>query len=195
MDRLVKSLLRIYFRIFYRVEIKGMENIPEKGGLILCANHVGELDMFFIGYKMKRLVHFMAKAELFESSLLAWFFRGVGAFPVKRGTGDIGAAKAVYKLLRDGKIVGILPEGTRTRGKDMKDIKVKGGAALFAHSAGVPILPAGVKGSYKLFSRVKVVFGKPYLIEGEQGRKLSAEELQNASDDIMHRIYKLLEEA
>lgn len=194
MDRFVKFLLRIYFGIFYKVEIKGMENVPKEGGVILCANHIGQLDMFFIGYKIERLVHFMAKAELFNSRIVAWFLKGVGAFPVKRGTGDIGAAKTVYKLLKSGKIVGILPEGTRTRGKNLGDIKVKAGAAMFAVNAGVPILPVGVDGSYKLFTKVRVVIGKPYRIEADPERKLTPEELADLSEDIMRRVYALLEE-
>ncbi len=194
MDRIVKFLLKIYFGIFYKVEIKGMENVPEEGGVILCANHIGQLDMFFIGYKIKRLVHFMAKAELFNSRIVAWFLKGVGAFPVKRGTGDIGAAKTVYKLLKSGKIVGILPEGTRTRGKDPGNIKVKAGAAMFAVNAGVPILPVGVDGSYKFFTKVRVVIGKPYRIETDPEKKLTPEELADLSEDIMRRVYALLEE-
>lgn len=194
MDRFVKFLLKIYFGIFYKVEIKGMENVPKEGGVILCANHIGQLDMFFIGYKIKRLVHFMAKAELFNSRIVAWFLKGVGAFPVKRGTGDIGAAKTVYKLLKSGKIVGILPEGTRTRGKNLGDIKVKAGAAMFAVNAGVPILPVGVDGTYKFFTKVRVVIGKPYRIEADPERKLTPEELADLSEDIMRRVYALLEE-
>jgi 1-acyl-sn-glycerol-3-phosphate acyltransferase len=150
--------------------------------------------MFFIAYKMKRLVHFMAKAELFKSPLLAYILKGIGAFPVKRGTGDIGAAKAVFRILKEGKIVGILPEGTRTRGKDPSKIKIKSGAALFAISSGVPVLPVAVSGTYKLFSKVRVVFGNPYYLKSEENKKYSAEELTIMSEDIMKRVYSLLEE-
>lgn len=191
---LVKFCLKIYFGIFYRVEIKGLDNIPKEGGIILCSNHIGSIDMFFVGYKVKRLIHFMAKAELFENAIVGWFLTNVGAFPVKRGTGDIGAAKAVYKLLRSGEIVGILPEGTRTKGKDKSQIKTKSGAAMFACSADVPVLPVGISGSLKLFSKVKVKIGQPYKLRNKEDGKPTQEELDMLSEDIMAKIYALVEE-
>ena len=191
LDRVVKDALKVYFGIFYRVRIKGMENIPKEGGLILCANHVGQLDMFFIAYKIKRLVHFMAKAELYENPIVKWFLSNVGAFPVKRGTGDIGMARTVYKLLKNGKIVGIMPEGTRTKGKE--NIKAKSGAAMFAISADVPIIPVGISGSYSLFSEVKVNIGKPYKLSVEGDKKPTQQELSDLSDELMTKIYALVE--
>ncbi len=193
MDRVVKFILEIMFILFYRVEIRGFENVPKKGGFILCSNHFGELDMFFAGYKIKRIVHYMAKAELFENPISAWFLRGVGAFPVRRGVADIGAAKTVYSLLKKGEIVGILPEGTRVRNKDINDVKIKSGAAMFAINTGVPILPVAVEGSYKLFSKIRVTYGKPYHIKAPAGRKPSMEELSIYSREIMDKVYSLME--
>jgi 1-acyl-sn-glycerol-3-phosphate acyltransferase len=190
LDHIVKGTLRVYFGIFYRVKIKGMENVPKEGGLILCANHIGQLDMFFIAYRIKRLVHYMAKAELFKNPIVKWFLTNVGAFPVKRGTGDIGAAKTVYKMLKSGKIVGIMPEGTRTKGKE--HVKAKSGAAMFALGADVPILPVGISGSYKLFTKVYVNIGKPFKLEHEG--KATQEELAAKSEEIMKKIYALVEE-
>ena len=84
LEHIVKGALKVYFGIFYKVRIKGMENVPKEGGLILCANHIGQLDMFFIAYKIKRLVHFMAKAELYKNPIVKWFLTNVGAFPGKK---------------------------------------------------------------------------------------------------------------
>lgn len=170
-----------------------MENIPKEGGLILCSNHAGELDMFFTGYKMKRLIHFMAKSELFENPFLRWFFTNIGAFPIKRGVADLGAARAVYKLLKTGNIVGIMPEGTRTKGKQKEDIKIKSGAVMFAYSAGVPILPVGVSSNHKLFSKVNVNYGMPFILESKTGRKPTSQELEEMSEELMSRIYSLVE--
>jgi len=192
LEQIVKGALKVYFGIFYRVRIKGMENVPKEGGLILCANHIGRLDMFFIAYKIKRLVHFMAKAELYKYPIIKWFLNNVGAFPVKRGTGDIGAAKTVYKLLKNGEMIGIMPEGTRTKGKEQ--VKPKSGAAMFALSAGVPILPVGISGTYKFFSVVNVNIGKPFKLTYEGGRKPSQEDLAAISEEMMKKIYALVEE-
>jgi 1-acyl-sn-glycerol-3-phosphate acyltransferase len=194
MEWFVKFTLRIFFNLFYRVELVNKKNIPANGGAIVCSNHIGELDMFFIAYSLKRLVHYMAKEELFKNPISSWFFYSVGAFPIKRGTGDIASIKTVLKMLGEGKLVGILPEGHRTRGKDRSQFKPKAGAAMLAIKGNVPIIPVGIKATYKLFSKVKVVFGEPYYIQAEKGRKYTGEELTEFSVEIMDKVYSLLEE-
>jgi 1-acyl-sn-glycerol-3-phosphate acyltransferase len=101
MITLVKTLAFIVFSILFRVRLVGREKIPASGPALLCANHLSELDMFFIGYRMNRLVHWMAKEELFRNPLLKAIITKLGAFPVKRGTGDIGAIKTSLKLLKE----------------------------------------------------------------------------------------------
>jgi 1-acyl-sn-glycerol-3-phosphate acyltransferase len=194
MKNFVFFLLKVYFGIFYRVSLVNMQNVPKKGGAILCANHIGQMDMFFIGYKLKRLVHYMAKEELFKVPLLGAFIRYFGAFPVRRGTGDISAIKTALKLLEEGNIVGILPEGTRTKGKNMNDIKPKPGIVMIAIKAGVPIIPVAIEGDYKLFGKVKVIYGKPFVLDVEKNKKYSSEELAQLSLNIMKRVYSLLED-
>jgi len=190
----LRLIVSAIFAVFYRVEVVNADNVPENGPVLICANHNGIMDMFFIGYKIKRYVHYMAKEELFKIPLLGSIIKCLGAFPVKRGTGDVSAIKTVFKLLNEGKVVGIFPEGTRTLGKQKKDIKIKPGAAMIALRSGVNIVPVAVKGNYRLFSRVKVVFGKPFKIESEEGRKYKNSELVKISEGIMERVYSLLEE-
>ncbi|MCX7749796.1 MAG: 1-acyl-sn-glycerol-3-phosphate acyltransferase [Clostridia bacterium] len=187
----VKLLLNIYFSIFYRVKLVNKGNIPPKGGAILCANHVGQMDMFFIGYKIKRMIHYMAKEELFRNPLQSAFIRWAGAFPVRRGTGDVEAIKTALKIIKQGHILGIFPEGTRR--KDGQSGTVKPGVAMFAVKTGVPIIPVAIEGNYKLFGKVKVVFGKPYYLEVEKGKKYSNDELIELSQGIMKEVYALLE--
>ncbi len=193
---IVRQLVRIFFALFFRVTVTGLENVPENGPVLLCANHIGALDMFFIGYRLKRLVHYMAKEELFKNPILALLIRWLGAFPVKRGTGDVGAIKTAYRFLDEGKIVGILPQGTRTRGKDLSKIKVNPGVALIALNKGAPILPVGLKGSYKPFTKVKVAFGEPFRpdYQARSGEKVPREVLNSITGEIMKRIYALVEE-
>jgi len=193
MEAFVKFLLRVYFSIFYRVELVGIQNVPQNGPVILCSNHIGQMDMFFVGYKLKRLIHYMAKEELFDIPLVSYILKHLGAFPVRRGTGDITAIKTSLKLLEEGKILGILPEGTRTRGKRAEEIKIKPGVGMIAVKSAAPILPVAVEGTYKLFSKVRVVYGKPFKPAVEGGRKYSSEELSEISRDIMNRVYSLME--
>lgn len=189
-----RLLVTVIFTIFYRVEVVNTENVPESGPVLICANHNGIMDMFFIGYKIKRYVHYMAKEELFKIPLIGFIIKCLGAFPVKRGKGDVSSIKTVFRLLEEGKVVGIFPEGTRTRGKRKEDIKIKPGAAMIALRTGVQVLPVAIKGSYRLFSKVKVVFGKPFRIEPEEGKKYRNSDLVKISEDIMKKVYSLLEE-
>lgn len=136
----------------------------------------------------------MAKEELFKIPLLGGIIRQLGAFPVKRGKGDIESIKTAIKLVRDGHILGIFPEGTRTAKKGAGTVKAKAGAALIAVKAEAPVIPVAIKGSYKLFSKVKIIFGKPYRLDTAGETKPSGSDLTDMSQDIMDRIYNLLEE-
>lgn len=178
-----------FFKIFYRVTFEGLEQVPKEETFVVCSNHISMLDMFLFGPPMPQKIHFMAKQELFKIPLLNGILKGLGAFPVDRGRGDIQAAKTTLKLLKEGKTVGIFPEGHR-RNKTAKKIKPKKGAVLFALEAGVPILPVGIFGNYKLFSKLRVIYGKPYY-PGDGTQKPAKEDLQNITEALMEKIYSL----
>jgi 1-acyl-sn-glycerol-3-phosphate acyltransferase len=194
MIEFLRIIVKIFFKCFYRVKITGYENIPAKGGVVLCSNHIGEIDMFLIGVKSKRLVHYMAKEELFKNPLFGAIIRWLGAFPVKRGRVGTESIKTGLKLLEDGHILGIFPEGTRMKNKQNKDVKAKPGAAMFAVKAGVPVIPVAISGNYKLFSKIRVVFGKPFYLEAEKDKKYTNEDFTEMSQYIMKKVYSLLEE-
>lgn len=195
MKEVLRLLLRIIFAVFYRVEIKGLQNVPAEGPALLCANHLGELDMFFIGYRLKRLIRWVAKAELFKNPLLGAVITWLGAIPIKRGKTDVSSAKNIFRLLREGHIVGIFPEGTRTRGKDLSKIKVKPAFVKYAIESEVPILPVGIKGQYRPFSRIRVTFGKPYYLNANKEQIYSKDEIEQYSKIVMKSIYDLVEES
>jgi len=192
MIEVFRLIVTAVFKLFYRVEVKGTENVPATGPCLLCSNHIGELDMFFIGFRVKRLVRWMAKEELFRNPLLRAFITWLGAFPVKRGKADIGAIRTAIKLLEDGHIVGIFPEGHRRKAGRVQ--KAHPGAALIAIRADVPILPVSIEGSMRPFSRIKVVFGKTFKLDTEKGKNYSTEELTQISKGILEKIYNLAEE-
>jgi len=191
---IARFLVKIYIKIFYRVKYYGVENIPQEGGYLLCSNHVTGMDMFFMGVKIKRKVHWMAKAELFKIPVVNWLIRLLGAFPVERGKGDTRAAKTTLDLLAEGKIVGIFPQGTRTKNKDISKIKVRHGAARFAIESGKPIFPVGISGGEKLFSEVNVVYGKPYCLEYEPGKNYTKSDYAAMSEKIMEKIYEMIKD-
>lgn len=194
MINILRVIVKIVFAILYRVEVIGKENVPESGPLILCANHNGEMDMFFIGYKINRLVRYMAKEELFRIPLLSGIIKWLGAFPVKRGKADVEAIKTSLRILENNEILGIFPEGTRMRNKDAKSVRIKPGVALLAQKSGAPIIPVAVSGRYRPFSRIKVVFGKPFTIDLDKDKKYTNSELSEIAKDIMSKVYALMED-
>ena len=192
MKKFAVIVTKLFFGIFYRVEIVNLEKIPAEGSAIICANHNTMLDMFFLGYKMKRWICWMAKEELFKNPIAGWTLRKLGAFSVKRGKGDVSSIKTAYKLLEEGNIIGIFPHGTRINASNVNTVRIKSGAAMLAANSGTVIVPAAVQGSYRLFSRMKVIYGDPFKVDSD--RKYTGGELSEISREIVKRIYALLEE-
>lgn len=189
-----KFFFHLYYVLFYRVKVTGRENIPTSGSILLYANHPSAMDVFFIAVFMKRKIHYMAKVELFKNPILAFLLKRVGAFPISRGKGDVGSVKTVFKLLQHGKVVGVFPEGTRTPKKDPS--KRKAGAAMLALHSNTPILPVGIKWNKRWFSMIELVFGESFTIPSKQeGEHTSKEELLEATNKIMDKIYGLIGQA
>ena len=166
LGRFLIKLLGPIVRWMMRVQVMGAENIPQIPGdppLILCCNHTSLWDPILLIVAQPRHIHFMAKAELFKFKPLAWLLeKQFGAFPVKRGTGDTGAIDAAKQLVDEGKIMGIFPEGTRSKTGEM--LRPKSGAAVVVAQTGAHVLPVAITaGDKKLrpFKRSTVIFGKP----------------------------------
>lgn len=185
---ILRTLLRFGFCTFRRVEVYGAENVPSEGAAILASNHVGMLDMFMIGYRLPRLVHWMAKEELFKNKLVSKFIRYFGAYPINRKTRDTSAARTTFELLEKGEIVGIFPQGTRARkGKPIP--KAKAGVVKYAVETDTPVLPVAIWGKTHLFGKMYVRFGEPFQYsqpaEGERyDKKQYMEMAQKLLDDI-----------
>ncbi len=169
--RIVRTLIWLPVRIFLRVHWRDRDNepLPETGPYLVCANHQTALDVVFLCAALRRQQpHFMAKAELFKVPVLGWLVRKLGAFPVARGKGDVGAIKHAIKLLQEGRSVGVFPQGTRMPGKELRDCSVKAGAGMIAARAGAQVLPVYIKmkdRKWRFFRRVDVIVGKPIPFE------------------------------
>ncbi len=188
--RLAVRLSKIFFGLFYKTIYEGLENVPKEGPLIICSNHISMLDMFLFGPKISRRIHFMAKQELFKIPLLNIILKKLCAYPVKRGYGDLQAARTTLKLLQEGEAVGIFPEGRR-KNKSKIPLKPKSGAILFAKESGSPILPVGIFGNYKIFSKIRVVYGKPYYPVHREEKELSRTDMKRLAEELMEKIYSL----
>ncbi|MFL5911311.1 MAG: lysophospholipid acyltransferase family protein [Gaiellaceae bacterium] len=180
----------------FRLRARGRENIPPEGGFVLACNHVSSFDPWPLGMPLwpRRLLRFMAKSELY------WFpltlvLNGVGAFPVRRGQADTEAIETAVQLARAGNIVAMFPEGTRrTKGLVKRfEARPRTGAARIALEAGVPLVPAAVRGTDHLrrFAPISVAYGAPVDIDDLRGAADIREAAQVATDRLMARIEEL----
>jgi 1-acyl-sn-glycerol-3-phosphate acyltransferase len=185
----VRSLVNAVLKPVYRIEVIGRENVPADGGVLLCANHIDNLDPPVVGITAPRPVHFMAKEELFSVPVLGKIVPHLNAFPVKRGMSDREALRKGLGILKDGKVLGLFPEGTRSKTGEMG--KGLAGAGFFALRSDAHVVPCAVIGPYKAFKKLKVVYGKPIDMESIKQKKLNAEQ---ATDLIMGEIQKLINE-
>jgi len=187
-----KILVKFLFSIFYKIDINGYENIPDpSSGYVLCSNHSCWFDPLLIGSHYPDILHFMAKKELFESPVLGFFAKKLKAFPVDRKGNDLKAIKTSVKILKEGKILGIFPEGTRNlSGKPSS----KAGVAIIAIKARKNVLPVAISSDkqYRIFSRINITIGEIINLEKYHStKKISKETYQSISDDIMKDIYEL----
>lgn len=195
MYNLIRVILTIFFSLVFRWKVVGVENIPS-GGVIIAANHISLWDPPVIGTALPRRIHFMAKEELFSNALFSWLITKLGAFPVKRGVADRTAIRTALTHLENGSILGIFPEGTRS--KNGKLGAPEPGLALLALKAGVPVVPAALIGTNKVFRdghilpTFKVIFGKPIVLSRDNTAK---ETMEAMSMRVMSEIGILLETA
>jgi 1-acyl-sn-glycerol-3-phosphate acyltransferase len=194
---IARGLLIGLFKLFTRWQVKGRENVPEEGPVLLVANHLNLADPPLLGVSLKRRVIFMAKEELFRSRLSAYFLGGFGSFPVHRGKLDRQALRSSQQVLADGQILVMFPEAARSRSAKLK--KALPGSALIVCRSGVPILPVGIIGTEQLRGvgclfrrpRVTINIGRPFSLPPVEG-KLTRERLVEYTDVIMRRIAELL---
>ena len=155
----LKFIFKMLVIIVYRPKVIGKENLPKDTGALICPNHVHNLDSVVVVTMLKRPVRVLAKEELFKNGALRFLAKVFGVYPVKRGKADLQAIKISLKLLKQDELLLMFPEGTRNGLEKGK--KAKNGAVLIASTAGKPIVPVGIQGSFKPFRKVILNIGKP----------------------------------
>ena len=190
---IVKGFANIGFRLLYKIDIKGLENIPVEGGAILCSNHIHALDSVLYVTRVKRMIYAMGKEELFNTKFKNWFMYSMGVFPVKRDSvASEEAINIAVQHLNEKDLLMLFPEGTRN-GLE-KGVKPKRGVALIALRAKVPVIPMAMEGSFKPFSKIKIRIGKPmefteyYPPEGE---KINPRNLITITNAVMDKVIEL----
>lgn len=187
--KIVKAIVRWFMVICFRIKIVGKENIPKEGACIVCSNHKSYYDPPLMVAFNKRHINMIAKKDLLKNPIMAWLCKAFGAFMVERDGKDIEAVKQSLKILKNGGILGIFPEGTRNG--LAKGEKVKNGAVLMAIKSGAPIIPAGIKGDYKLFRRVTMTYGEPIYYDKSKINQQDKEEIDKLTDELMNTIINL----
>jgi 1-acyl-sn-glycerol-3-phosphate acyltransferase len=183
-----------------RLEIVGLERVPADGPVILICNHAHLVDPPLVASFAPRTAHTMAKRELFETPLIGWLFWAVGAFPVRRFSGDLGALRVARNYLRDGGVVLMYPEGTRNHGRGLKPALP--GAAMVALLTDSPVVPVAISGSEKIRwrtvpflwligrkPRIRIEYGEPFKLESSDK---GAQGAMAATDKIMRKVAALL---
>jgi len=150
-------------------------------------------DPVIIGCLLKRQIHFMAKEELFYNPIFGFILRKLNAFPVKRGTADRKAIKKALEVLNNNQVLGIFPEGTRSKDGKLKEPE-PGVALIAAKSKKAVLVPAAIIGNYKLFSRIDVRLGKPMSFDKYyQSERLSSRQLKDISVELFDEVAKLIQ--
>lgn len=187
----------LFFKVFTRWRVVGLENIPAEGGIILVSNHLSNADPPLLSVTLKRNTLFMAKKELFRNPILGYIIYGFGAFPVHRGQLDRQALRHSEKVLADEQILVIFPEASRSKEARLK--KAFPGSAMIAVRTNVQIVPAAITGTEKVVGLkwmlrrpgIQVRFGKPFHLLPTNGRK-TRDVLDESTTYIMRRIAELL---
>lgn len=185
--RFARGVVKGILTPIYRFEAIGVENVPEEGGVLLCANHIHNIDPITVGVTTKRDIIFMAKEEIFKVPVLKSIVKNLNAFPVKRGKGDREALRMGLAALRDGNVLGLFPEGTRSKTGEIG--QGLAGAGFFALKTEAAVIPCAIVGPYKAFKKIKIVYGKPIDMEPLRERKASANEV---TELIMSHIKEIL---
>ena len=192
---ILKVIITGFIKVIAKTEVKNLEKLPQEGPVVLACNHTSYWDPVVLGVLLPRRLHFMAKEELFKIFLFGSLIKILGAFPVKRGKSDITAIKNSLKILKEGKVLCIFPEGTRSLKGELLDFE--SGITLLAYKGNAPIVPVGLKGARKLFPRgfrtkLELNIGDPIYIENPDKGKITNEQLEQITKQVHNKVKELL---
>lgn len=189
-------ICRVFTTLWFDLHVRGVENVPRKGGVLIVANHQSLLDPILVGVRLPRPTSYLAKSELFENKHFSWLIRSLYAFPVRQGEGDVGAVREAIRRLQDGNALVLFPEGSRTEDGELTPIE--GGVGLIVRKAGVPVVPCVIEGSYAAWPKgmkrfhsgeIDVRFGTPMRFDG-----MKAGQIVQTIDKALHDMFAELRE-
>ena len=194
----------VYFCLLlkYRLRVSGREHVPARGGAVIAANHCSYLDPpVMAGCSNRRIVHFMARDTLFSNPVARWFFPRVGVIALDRTKGDLGALKKAIATLKEGHVIGLFPEGTRSPDGQMRE--AKGGIGFLIAKGNVPVVPLYISGTFAAFpkgadklrpGRLVARFGPPISPDEIRAAMPAKNDYEAVGALVMSRIRALAEE-
>lgn len=201
MRQIIQSILDHLVSLLVKVEVEGLENVPREGGVMIAANHLSRMDApILLTLPFKREIVALMADKYEKHWFFGWFGRTMGFIFIDRSKADFTAFRAAATVLKNGKLLAIAPEGTRS--KDRRMLEGKPGVILLANKTGVPVIPASVIGTDVMLGKiltfrrpvVRVRISKPFTIPALD-RERRDEQLQEWTDELMCRIAVLLPES
>lgn len=184
--KLLTPLMQVLFKIYYNPKIINKEVIPKEGPILIVGNHKHIYDQCLTIMATKRVIHYMAKKEYFDGKM-AWFFKLVGCIPVDRSIKDHNATEKALSILRNGGAIGLFPEGTRNKTKDVFLLPFKFGTVSMAKKTNATIVPFGLTGDYKFRSKnLTIRYGTPF--------KIGDMDLEEANNKLYQEVENLMRE-
>ncbi len=181
-------------RAIFRVQVVGSEKLPQERGCILCANHTSLLDVLIISAGLNRQVRYMAKKELFKVPLLGLLITALGAYPINRGGADVTSIRKTIRLVEEGQLVGIFPQGTRCPGVDPRETQVKHGAGMLTYHTKCDVVPVYIKtknNKARFFRKTELIVGDVLPYESLDFEKGGIQEYKAATEKIFAAVCAL----
>ncbi len=194
-----KVFLWLLFHIYLPAKVIGRKNMPRKGAVIVIANHVSYIDPIFIGWALQpRLIHYMGKKELFHNKFVRFIITRWGMFPVDRDSFDRHAMTVALTMLKEGAVLGLFPEGTRSSSGELQ--QMRSGAVRFAIKMRCPLLPVAISGTEKSYprgakfpkpARLKLNVGQPFELSQFYDTPMTSEASEQAIAIMREKIAAL----
>lgn len=192
--RLSQWIFRFVFRLYFRWEVRGLEHLGRSGGGLLVCNHTSFLDPALAGTSWPRRIHYLAREDLFAIPLLGWWMRACGTIPTKRGPGSLYSLRRVIQMVKQGAVVLVFPEGTRSSTGALQDSK--GGVGFILKMTRAPVYPCFIEGAFDAWPRhaafprprkIRVTYGPPVTLPGD----LEPEELSRRALGLVEALQRV----